>query len=440
MKSVKDYKQKWFDFTDYEPHLGQKSLHFPPKNTRFTVACCGRRWGKSFSAAKEVEVVVTQKNKHVWIVAPTYGTSERIFKMVWDELIIKQNMPTRRKSLNDQFIEFEWGSSVQGKSSEHPTQLIGMGLDLLVIDEAAKINLKTIWQMYLRPTLSDRKGKAIFISTPQGFNSFHELYKLAETEKAWYSFNSPSYQNLYAFPKGKRDSDLKEAKRTLSKEIYEQEYLAAFTSLSGRVYSDFSRESNVRSRLYNSLYPVYVGIDFGFRLPGVVFFQCFKEEINNSWSINVIDEIVHQPNLKITELADRIKSKNYRITQVFGDPAGYQVQSSVGVGEADLFYKSTGYRVWSLRDKASRSINSGISHVRSFIKSANGERRLFIDSRCRGIIEDLETYRYPEHKEGQQLRDVPLKDGYSEHGADALRYGIVNRFPIRNYKFRTEKR
>jgi hypothetical protein len=294
--------------------------------------------------------------------------------------------------------------------------------------------------MYLRPTLSDRKGKAIFISTPQGFNSFHELYKLAETEKAWYSFNSPSYQNLYAFPKGKRDSDLKEAKRTLSKEIYQQEYLAAFTSLSGRVYSDFSRESNVRSRLYNSLYPVYVGIDFGFRLPGVVFFQCFKEEINNSWSINVIDEIVHQPNLKITELADMIKSKNYRITQVFGDPAGYQVQSSVGVGEADLFYKSTGYRVWSLRDKASRSINSGISHVRSFIKSANGERRLFIDSRCRGIIEDLETYRYPEHKEGQQLRDVPLKDGYSEHGADALRYGIVNRFPIRNYKFRTEKR
>ena len=132
-----------------------------------------------------------------------------------------------------------------------------------------------------------------------------------------------------------------------------------------------------------------------------------------------------------------IKAKKYRIVQVFGNPAGYQVQSSVGVGEAHIFRQLLGHQVFSLRDKASRSINSGISHVRNFICSEDGTRRLHIDSSCNGIIEDIEAYRYPESKEGLALKDLPLKDGYSDHGADALRYGIVNKFPIRMNKIRT---
>ena len=221
MKSIKDYKQKWFDFTDYEPHPGQKNLHFPPKGTRFTVACCGRRWGKSFSAAKEVEVVVTQKDKHVWIVAPTYSTSERIFRIVYDDMIIKHNLPTKRKSLKEQFIEFEWGSFVAGKSAEHPDSLIGEGLDLVIIDEAAKVNRK-IWDAYIRPTLSDRKGNAIFVSTPEGYGQFWELYLRGNKEKNWYSFNSPSWENNFAFPKGENDIDLIEAKSNLNTEIFDQ--------------------------------------------------------------------------------------------------------------------------------------------------------------------------------------------------------------------------
>ena len=138
MDNIAKYRDKWFNFSEYQPHKGQMMLHNPPNGERFVVGCCGRRWGKSYASAREAELVVTQKNKNVWIVAPTYGTSERIFKMVWDSLIIKHRMPTRRKSLNDQFIEFEWGSTIQGKSAEHPTQLIGLGLDLVIFDEASK--------------------------------------------------------------------------------------------------------------------------------------------------------------------------------------------------------------------------------------------------------------------------------------------------------------
>jgi hypothetical protein len=94
MKNLQTYKNKWFEFTNYKPHDGQKKLHNVPKDVRHIVACCGRRWGKSFSAAREAEFVATQKNKLVWIVAPTYGTSERIFRILWDNLIIKHQFPT----------------------------------------------------------------------------------------------------------------------------------------------------------------------------------------------------------------------------------------------------------------------------------------------------------------------------------------------------------
>ena len=64
MNQVINYKKEWFDFCEYKPHKGQSNLHFPPNGeysyennpdgTRFTVAVCGRRFGKSYASAKEV--------------------------------------------------------------------------------------------------------------------------------------------------------------------------------------------------------------------------------------------------------------------------------------------------------------------------------------------------------------------------------------------------
>ena len=52
-------------------------------------------------------------------------------------------------------------------SCENPDSLVGEGVDLLIIDEAAKMPRK-IWDMYLSPTLIDRKGKAILLLRLKG--------------------------------------------------------------------------------------------------------------------------------------------------------------------------------------------------------------------------------------------------------------------------------
>lgn len=453
MDNIQDYKQQWFDFVGYTPHSGQMQLHNPPMGeyhpkfnpdgARFIVACCGRRFGKSYSAAREAELSLTKPGTETWIVAPTYTTSDKIFRMVYDEMVVTKGYKPSQFSNKEQILKFDWdgGSSVLcGKSAEHPGGLIGSGCDLVILDESSKIpNLKRIWEMYVRPTLSDKKGRAIFISTPDGFSHFYELFLQGKTQKNWYSFNSPSWENHFAFPEGKEDPDLKEARRTLSKEVYYQEYGAEFTSLSGRVYDDFTRDGNVGNFKHKHQLPVYVSIDFGYRCPAVVFFQVIPDA-KGLEHIYFIDEIIHKKNLRTLDLVNMIKEKKYRIARVFGDPAGYQVQASVGVGEAEIFYQMTGHRVYSVRDKASRNINSGISHVRNFILSQDGTRRLHVDESCNGIIEDFEGYRYPDEGEGKTLKEAPLKDGHTDHGMDAVRYGIINRFPIKNHKLRTSKR
>ena len=61
------------------------------------------------------------------------------------------------------------GGVLQVRSADDPDSLRGEGLDFLVMDEAAYIK-EDAWIEALRPALSDRKGSALFISTPAGRN------------------------------------------------------------------------------------------------------------------------------------------------------------------------------------------------------------------------------------------------------------------------------
>ena len=427
-KDLISYKRKYFKFTNYFPHAGQKKLHFPEKDARFTVAVCGRRWGKSVAAAKEIEAVITQPNKRAWVVAPSYQLAEKVFREVWHELITNQGVPTRRASYRDMFIETEWGSIFEGKSADNPPSLVGEGLDYLVLDEAAK-QKATVWDMYLRPTLSDRKGKALFITTPEGYNWVYDKFLLGKKDEEWASFNSPSWENQYAYPEGLEDTDLIEAKRNMAQEVFEQEYGAMFTSFAGRVYP-FDRTKDLGNFPYQPTLPTYACIDFGFRMPAAAWFQVYT--IDGIEHINVIDEFIHQERITTDDLINvcMTKKAKYNVIASFGDPAGSAVQSSSGMGDIEKFRRN-GMNVRFVRDKISRKLEVGISHVRSFIENADGLRRLHLNNNCMGLAEDLENYRYPEHKEGKDLKEIPVKDGFHDHGCDMLRYFLLNRFPIK---------
>jgi hypothetical protein len=427
MDNQTQYKQQWFDFMGYKPHAGQKKLHFPDKDTaRFFVMVCGRRFGKTTSSAMEATYYASQPNKKIWLVGLSYDKADLMFREVWQKMVIGHPNDIVRASEKDRFIKFKWGTTVEAKSADNPDSLVGEGLDLLIMDEVAKMKRK-IWDMYLSPTLSDRKGKAIFITTPEGFNWIYDLFLLGKTDDLWESHQAPTWDNHMVFPDGKKDSFLIERKRNMSKELYEQEYGAMFTSFEGRVYP-FDRNLDMGEFPYNPNYPTFCSIDFGFRMPAAIWFQ--THVIGGLTHINIIDEIAHKANLKTDEFAEMIKSKRYSVREYYGDPAGMQAQGQSGLGDIEIFRRK-GIQVRSIRDKVSRSIASGVSHVRGFIENAHGQRFVHLDRKCMGLAEDLENYRYPESGEGKDLKPDPVKDGRHDHSMDAFRYFFLNRFPIR---------
>jgi hypothetical protein len=108
-------------------------------------------------------------------------------------------IPIRRKSERELFIKFENGSFIECRSEENPDQLIGEGLDLVVLAEAARLKQRT-WDQYIRPALADRQGRALFSSTPRGFNWFHDFYQKGQDptnpDNAWWeSWSVPSRMN-----------------------------------------------------------------------------------------------------------------------------------------------------------------------------------------------------------------------------------------------------
>ena len=431
-----EFKKKLFDKIGYIPHDGQLKLHYPERSHRFTVAVCGRRFGKSLSSAMEAVYTITQKNKRVWVVAPTYELANKVFREVYKKLIIEMGWKPKRYSEREQYLEFEWGSSIQGKSAQKPETLLGESNSLVILDECAYIK-RQVWEQYLRPTLSDQKdSRAIFITTPHGFNWIWELSQ--REDKDWDSFNSPSWENHHAFPDGYDDADLQEIRRTTNPQIFLQEYAGSFMSMAGIVYDSFNRDVHVGDYPHNPIRETICSIDFGYRMPSVLWFQLWIDS-DGLEHVNVIDEIVHERNIKTENLARRILRKPYSITKYIADPAGGQVQSQTGMGDIELM-RNYGIFCRFPRDKVSRTISTGIDHVRSFFENADGVHRIHIDKKCKGLIEDLESYRYELDKDNKPLKENPLKDGYSDHSMDSLRLFFVTHYPIRNMKMKVVNR
>jgi hypothetical protein len=426
MVSLKINKSKYFSNVGYIPEQVQWDVH--NSDARFRVNIEGRRSGKSYSAAKEAEVVFISPNTRQWIVAPTYDMGDKIAREFDATLIKKVGFPCSATHYDRGRLRYAKGingSELWVKSADAPESLLGEGLDNLIVDEAATIP-KIIWEQYLRPTLSDRNGRALFPTTPRGYNWIYDLYRLGKSDnKSYDAWQHPSWMSQYF------KDDIDALRAELSDATFRQEYGAEFTTYAGKVYP-FDRDKQVKVFKYDKALPTYVSIDFGYRMPSVGWFQVAS--VKGMAEVYLIDEIVHQENIKTASLAQMIlkrnRDKGYNIHKYYGDPAGAGVQAQSGLGDIEIF-RQNGIRVNYTTNKVDRDISTGIDHVRSFMENANGVCRFYVDSRCIGHIDDFENYRYPEAKAGRALKEEPMKDGHHDHSMDETRYFFINHFPIK---------
>jgi len=222
--------------TKYVPREHQYYIHQHLK--RFSVVLCHRRFGKSVFAINHLINAAIKSKKPMprfAYLAPTYSQAKRISWSYFKYYL--ENIPGIEFNEAELRIDFKHnGARIMLLSSENPMTLKGIYLDIVVLDEYAEMN-PMVFREVIRPTLSDRKGEALFIGTVKGQNHFWEAYEYArdKDDPNWFG------AMFKASETGIIDKEeLDDARKVMTDEEYNQEYEC--DPLAGLVGSYFNKE------------------------------------------------------------------------------------------------------------------------------------------------------------------------------------------------------
>lgn len=201
--------------------------------TRFKVVAAGRRCGKSRLSAVSllIEGLNCPEGSAVMYIAPTLGQARTI---IWD-LLHELGRPVIKSShINNLEILLVNGRKILVRGADNPDSLRGVSLTYVVLDECAFIK-EDVWQKIIRASLSDKKGRALFISTPSGRNWFYDVFKLGleGDDEEWQAWHFTTKDNETIDPK-----EIEAAERTLSSFAFKQEYLSSFDNAGQDVFKE----------------------------------------------------------------------------------------------------------------------------------------------------------------------------------------------------------
>lgn len=235
-----------------QPHEGQSTVH--QHSARFKVLAAGRRWGKTRLGVNECLDVAAQGGR-AWWVAPSYKMSE----VGWRPLLrLGGKMQAEIRRVDRQVI-LPGGGWVQVRSADNPDSLRGEGLDYVVMDECA-FTREEAWQEALRPSLSDRRGSALFISTPKGHNWFWQMWTRGQDKQQsdWQSWQFPTRNNPHIDAE-----EIEDARTSLPQRIFAQEYNAEFIEDAGGVFRGVVAAMTETERARVEGHHYTIGVDWG---------------------------------------------------------------------------------------------------------------------------------------------------------------------------------
>ena len=387
---------------------------------RFKVIVAGRRWGKTHLSLfdllmdKQFGAWVLPKAKN-WFIAPTYRQAKNIAWTILKEIVYEYPEFIRKKNESELSIEFINGSLVELKGADNEDSLRGVGLTMANPDEFAFMK-KEAWTEVLRPALTDKKGKATFIGTPDGFNYFYDLYQQGNNQengfKSWHfkSIDSPFIDG----------EEIEAARRELDERTFRQEYEATFETASGRVYYNFDRKENNAEQEYIKSFPLKLLVDFNVS--------------PMSW---LLLQTLQNKDFVIEELVRRNTNTEY-MAKAVGDLYGYDTYFIV-YGDYSGSYRSTKSPSTDFdiirqilprcefRLKPNPTVIDRINSVNSRVCNTKKERNLFVNiKKCPELTRDLEQVVWMENK-----REIDKSNIDRTHTSDALGYYIDYEYPIR---------
>ena len=330
------------------------------------------------------------------------------------------------------------GTKVCITGSDNPDGILGKTADIIYLDEwQSHRNQKKVWET-LYPMITARNGKITLAGTARGFDDLYKkcqfgLPKSITKKQNWRGWHIPT--RLSGTPAG-TPLAIARAKSEMSLEQFMQEMEASPTATTGRVYPDFDEE-NIRHNLSLSqivngektLPTLHVGMDFNISNMSAIV------AIKVDGKLYIVEEILLQYNNANTQSMAKEIFQRYpdRNIIIYPDASGkHRDSGSANNSTNHSILKGPPYNWYLKMNKANPAIVDRVNVVNSVVCNANGDRRLFVDSRCKNVINTFTSQQYD--KNGK-----PIKDTGYDHVGDAFGYCIYQLFNFTQSSFTVGK-
>ena len=393
----------------YRPRSVFEDFH--DRNQRWAVIVAHRRCGKTVACINDLIVKALLENKkhaQYAYIAPFYSQAKSV---AWRYLERFSEPVLAKANQSELWVELINGARIRLFGADNPDALRGNFLDGVVMDEMADMK-PSVWGEIIRPLLADRLGWATFIGTPKGHNAFYDIYNEATKKPNWYVKVLRADQTMLL-----PQSELDDAKATMSDNQYEQEFLCSFeAAILGAYYGQEMRRITDLERIttveYDPMFPCHTAWDLGFNdSTSIWWFQVVYGEIR------VLDH--HSSNGQAipfyTMLLDQKEDE-------FGYKYGFhylphdaRAKTLASGGKSIIEQISAKIDIKHLKIVPNLSLQDGIQATRLALT------RTWFDNRCEDLIECLRQYQREWDDDKKVFRDRPKHD-WTSHSADAMRY------------------
>jgi hypothetical protein len=332
---------------------------------------CSRQSGKSTTvAALALHTVLCRPGSLVLLVSPSLRQSQELFRKVI-ECYAAMDRPVGTRVSNQTRLELETNSRIVCLPGKEETIRSFSGVNLLVIDEAARVP-DDLYRS-VRPMLAVSSGRLICLSTPFGKRGFfHEEW--GQGGELWLRFRIPWQQCPRIRPEF-----IEMEKRSMGESWVRQEYECSFEALEGLVYPDFEELCAVDSLPQahgtpSMSYRHVGGIDFGFRNPFCAL-----------WGVLDRDDILwitHERYLRETTIHEHASALIAQAKNVtwYADPAG-----ATEIAE----FRRAGLKIL----RGENAIEAGIAAIHARLRTS---RLRVLRSSCPNLLAEAKLYRYPQ--------------------------------------------
>ena len=370
---------------------------------RFVSAAVSRRQGKTYIANIIGQLVSLVPASNILIMSPNYALSQISFDLQRN-LIKHFDLEVTKDNAKDKVIEISNGSTIRMGSVNQVDSCVGRSYDLIIFDEAALADGKDAFNVALRPTLDKENSKALFISTPRGRNNwFSEFFYRGFSDEfpEWVSIRATYKDNPRM-----AQSDIDEARKSMSEAEFRQEYEADFNTYEGQIWK-FNFETQVKdlSQFDTSKMDVFAGLDVGFKDPTAMCVVAYDWDEEKYYLVDEYfnsERTTEQHAIEIQKLIER-----WDIDFIYIDSAAQQTR----------FDLAQNYDISTINAK--KSVLDGIGHVSAVVDNDN----LYVDQECKESLKCLDSYQWDPNP--NLVREKP-KHNMASHMADGLRYALYS--------------